>query len=450
MLDARSQTALSFPAHLRRPVVVALSAIALLGLAAVAGLDVTSVLMLALAGAVGGGVGWMASQGRIEATTAQGRDERARTPTAELVLLIRALEVAALAIDGARRVRAHNKLARELFPNLAEGQPLALVSRNPELTRALERAIATGRPQTAEMVERLPFGRRLLVTISPLIDAAPDAPDAPNARSLLIQFRDIGEQDRLAQMRTDFIANASHELRTPLASIKGFIETLQGPARADDAARLRFLGIMEAQAGRMNRILDDLLSLSRIEMRAHLRPETPVEIVETVRDSLRGLEPLAREAQITLKLFPNDGPRWVQGDRDELEQVFQNLVHNAIKYGRAGGRVEIAVLDRNDPVNGHRMVEVQVADDGPGIANEHLPRLTERFYRVDTARSRERGGTGLGLAIVKHILNRHRGDLEISSEVGRGSTFAVMLDVIPAPEPHREDADEIAVTEPSQ
>jgi two-component system phosphate regulon sensor histidine kinase PhoR len=244
----------------------------------------------------------------------------------------------------------------------------------------------------------------------------------------MLQFRDTSEQERLAQLRADFIANASHELRTPLASIRGFIETLEGPARNDDVARVRFLSIMATQAARMNRILDDLLSLSRIEMRAHLRPEHKVDLGELVAHVVHGLEPLATQAEIRLNFAPPAAPAMVRGDRDELEQVMQNLVHNAIKYGRHGGTVDVTIDRRRATKVTRAACTVSVRDDGPGIAPEHLPRLTERFYRIDTARSRAQGGTGLGLAIVKHILNRHRGELEITSEVGRGSQFTVILD----------------------
>jgi two-component system phosphate regulon sensor histidine kinase PhoR len=184
---------------------------------------------------------------------------------------------------------------------------------------------------------------------------------------------------------------------------------------------------MAAQAQRMNRILDDLLSLSRIEMRAHLKPEGTVELGELIAHVLRGLEPLAQQADITLKYVSLTDAVHVRGDRDELEQVLQNLVHNAIKYGRSGGTVDVTIAQRGAQRPGRTLVAITVADDGPGIPPEHLPRLTERFYRVDTARSREKGGTGLGLAIVKHILNRHKGELEITSEIGRGSQFTVIL-----------------------
>jgi two-component system phosphate regulon sensor histidine kinase PhoR len=217
------------------------------------------------------------------------------------------------------------------------------------------------------------------------------------------------------------VANASHELRTPLASLRGFVETLQGPAREDAAARERFLGIMAAQAERMTRLIDDLLSLSRVELRAHLPPRGIVELNEAAAYVAQTLEPLAKGAGTRLALQPLDGPARIQGDRDEIVQVLQNLVHNAIKYGRENGTVTIDIARENG------RVAVAVADDGPGIAAQHLPRLTERFYRVNVASSREKGGTGLGLAIVKHVLARHRGDLRIASRVGEGSTFTVVF-----------------------
>jgi two-component system phosphate regulon sensor histidine kinase PhoR len=331
--------------------------------------------------------------------------------------IVEALDIAAILLDSERRIVAFNRHAADLFASISAGAPIALASRNPDLMLSIDRVFSEGRSETTEFTERMLQGRRFIVTSTLL-----------SGRQLLLQFRDTSEQERLAQLRADFIANASHELRTPLASIKGFIETLQGTAREDEKARTRFLEIMGAQAQRMNRILDDLLSLSRIEMRAHLRPEGTVEIDELIAQVIRGLEPLASQANIALSFKPDDAPLPVRGDRDELEQVMQNLIHNALKYGRGGGRVDVEITHRPDPKSGRSRVAISVSDDGPGIAPEHLPRLTERFYRVDTARSREKGGTGLGLAIVKHILNRHRGELEITSEVGRGSRFTVILD----------------------
>jgi two-component system phosphate regulon sensor histidine kinase PhoR len=359
--------------------------------------------------------GWRPGRGG-NANSAQAGSEASAEPAAGLTEIIQALDIAAIVVDVQRRIVAFNRHAADLFPAIGAGDPVALASRNPELMQSIDRVFVDGRTDRTEITERMLQGRRFIVTASAL-----------SGPMLLLQFRDTSEQARLAQLRADFIANASHELRTPLASIKGFIETLQGPARDDAPARTRFLEIMATQAQRMNRILDDLLSLSRIEMRAHLRPEDEVDARDVVAQVIRGLEPLAREVDVTISFTPAATTTRIRGDRDELEQVMQNLVHNAIKYGRRGGQVEIKFDERAAGKGGRRVLAISVKDDGPGIAPEHLPRLTERFYRVDTARSREQGGTGLGLAIVKHILNRHQGELEITSEVGRGSQFTILL-----------------------
>lgn len=358
--------------------------------------------------------GWRPGRGGQDTSGAVPMREE---PAASLVEIVQALDIAAIVVDVQRRIVAFNRHAADLFPATTTGHPVAVASRNPELMQAIDRVFTDGRTDTTEITERILQGRRFIVTASPL-----------SGPMLLLQFRDTSEQSRLAQLRADFIANASHELRTPLASIKGFIETLQGPARDDVPARTRFLDIMATQAQRMNRILDDLLSLSRIEMRAHLKPEGEVDMNDVIAQVIRGLEPLAGEVDVTLSFKPTAIGMRVRGDRDELEQVMQNLVHNAIKYGRKGGTVEIEVSERAATKGRRHALAIGVKDEGPGIAPEHLPRLTERFYRVDTARSREKGGTGLGLAIVKHILNRHKGELEISSELGRGSQFTVVLE----------------------
>jgi two-component system phosphate regulon sensor histidine kinase PhoR len=226
-------------------------------------------------------------------------------------------------------------------------------------------------------------------------------------------------------MRADFVANASHELRTPLASLLGFVETLMGPAREDAQARDKFLIIMREQAQRMSRLVDDLLSLSRIEQNLHLRPEEPVDLTAVLCHIVDTLGPLARENQVTLKLDA-PAPVIVSGDRDELMRVAENLVENAIKYGASYA----ANLDKSVDISvvapkGEGLLTVR--DHGPGIAPEHLPRLTERFYRVDAGQSRAKGGTGLGLAIVKHIIARHRGRLNIESKLGDGASFSVAL-----------------------
>jgi len=245
---------------------------------------------------------------------------------------------------------------------------------------------------------------------------------------VVIMLRDLTQARRVEQMRVDFIANASHELRTPLASLLGFVETLQGPARNDAVAREKFLAIMRAQATRMSRLIDDLLSLSRIELNAHVRPDKPVDLVPIVGHIADTLAPLALERGVTVTIEKQAETLNVLGERDELIRVFENLVENAIKYGASGGLVEITLAAHARPGGRAEEVVVTIRDHGPGIPAEHVPRLTERFYRVDVAQSRDKGGTGLGLAIVKHIVARHRGRLTIESEVGEGSAFSVRLD----------------------
>jgi two-component system, OmpR family, phosphate regulon sensor histidine kinase PhoR len=239
---------------------------------------------------------------------------------------------------------------------------------------------------------------------------------------MLMTFHDQTPLRRVEEMRADFVANASHELRTPLAALSGFIDTLQGPAKEDAKARERFLGIMHTQATRMARLIDDLLSLSRVELSAHVRPDTLVDIVPIIRQVADGLELLARERQVSIDTDLPDAPVVIAGDREELLRVFENLVENALKYGASGGKVVVSLISA---VSGEGVPEFRaiVRDFGPGIAPEHLPRLTERFYRVDVGDSRAQGGTGLGLSLVKHIVNRHRGRLLIESVLKKGATF---------------------------
>jgi two-component system phosphate regulon sensor histidine kinase PhoR len=341
--------------------------------------------------------------------------------------VVDAIPTAALALDGAGTLVHHNRLATEMFPKIKSGQPMSQVSRSPDLLVAVDRVLASDERIDVDLVERVPVERRVAATVSRL-----EGSSASTSPHVLVTFRDLTEQDRLAQMRADFIANASHELRTPLASLRAFVETLQGPARDDVAARTRFLTLMASQAERMTRLIDDLLSLSRVEMRVHLPPRGIVELNETAAYVYQSLEPVAEGANVKLSLVRDEKPARIRGDREEIVQVLQNFIQNAIKYGRDGGTIEMRV-GRDAPRGaGDARVWVSVIDNGPGIAPEHLPRLTERFYRVSVASSREKGGTGLGLAIVKHIVNRHRGELRIASRLGAGSSFTASFDELGA------------------
>ena len=352
----------------------------------------------------------------------KGAARRSSTPFDDI---LQALPHPAILLASGGVVVGYNAKAREYWDNLRRGNHLSSAIRQPLLLDAVSAVSAGAKPATVNYTERVPVERRIEGTVASLPAARQADPEGP---AILVSLRDLSEQERLNQMRADFVANASHELRTPLASLLGFIETLQGPARDDKEATERFLGIMAAQAQRMTRLIDDLLSLSRVEMNVHLHPTEIVDLGDVVRHVTESMTPVAKVSGIKLHVKLSPGKIPVRGERDELVQLTQNLVQNAIKYGRKKGRIDVSVTRIPGSSARRDRVSLAVEDDGPGIAPEHLPRLTERFYRVDVASSREKGGTGLGLAIVKHIVMRHRGDLQITSEPGKGSTFTVTFD----------------------
>ncbi len=362
-----------------------------------------------------------ARAGRL-APEASGRDQ---PPTAKLgdpliEAVLTGLPEPVVALDRQGDVLALNARASALAPALRRGEPVSLGLRVPEVLDAIRRARATGVAQRAEFFQRVPVDRWYDAVVTP-ISSAETVPGL-----VLLAFHDLTPLRQVEEMRADFVANASHELRTPLAALSGFIDTLQGPARDDPAARARFLSIMQAQANRMARLIDDLLSLSRIELNAHVRPDRQVDLIAIIRQVADSLQTLARDRKVEVVTTAPAGPLLVPGDRDELIRVFENLVENALKYAASGKRVDIE-LAQGPGTAGRQEARVVVRDYGPGIAPEHLPRLTERFYRVDVAESRAQGGTGLGLALVKHILNRHGGRLTIESVPGQGATFTTHL-----------------------
>ena len=329
-------------------------------------------------------------------------------------------------IDERRRIVRANAPAAAFVGTLTEPRDLATVLRNPAVLAAADAVLRGETARVVDFTVTVPIERQLRARF-----ACIDHPSQDGAIAM-VALHDITQLKRAEQMRADFIANASHELRTPLATLTGFIETLRGPAREDADARERFLAIMHQQASRMARLVEDLLSLSRIELNEHVLPKDSVGLEPLLRHLAEAFELRAAERNMRIRLdLPPDLPA-VLGDRDELAQVFQNLVDNAIKYGRAGTEITIGAKTglRRSPEGDSGsipLISVAVSDHGEGIVREHLSRLTERFYRIDTARSREMGGTGLGLAIVKHILNHHRGFLEIESTPGVGSVFTVFL-----------------------
>jgi len=371
---------------------------------------------------------WQALVGHSAVVTSAGvaraAEQMLAGPQALLIdQLIGGLPGAAIVLDHEGRVVAFNEAATSIAPALSRGELALIALRMPELVDAVRRAAKRREPQRVEFFERVPLDRWLEAFVTP-VRIATGGEGA--ADLLLMTFNDLTRLRRVEEMRADFIANASHELRTPLAALLGFIETLQGTAKDDTTARAKFLAIMQGQATRMARLIDDLLSLSRIELNAHLQPNTPVDLAPIVRQVVDGLQTLARDRGVEINVAVPPDALMVLGDRDELIRALENLVENALKYGAVGKRVDITAT-RGQTRSAAPEARVTVRDYGPGIPSEHLPRLTERFYRVDVVDSRAQGGTGLGLALVKHVLNRHAGRLTIESTLGAGATFTMHL-----------------------
>ena len=341
-----------------------------------------------------------------------------------------------IVLDGSGRIVFGNRAAESLIGGQAKGKHVATMLRSAVLMTAIEEVLNGSGAQSVDYSLPVPVERNFTGFITPIeTDSYPvsqgrlsETARRRRSRAVLVVLRDVTEVRRVEDMRVDFVAFASHELKTPLASLSGFIDTLRGHAKDDPAAQERFLEIMADQAERMRRLIDDLLSLSRIELREHVHPSKIVDVLGVVNDVVDGLNHLAEKNGMEILVSsPVNLPR-VRGEAEELAQVVQNLVDNALRYGRTGKRVEVTL--GTDTRGGKPMLRLSVRDFGTGISREHLPRLTERFYRVDAAASRAKGGTGLGLAIVKHIVNRHQGTLTIDSELGRGSTFTVLIPTI--------------------
>ncbi len=350
------------------------------------------------------------------------REQPGFQPLPQVAATLGALDIPAFVLGEDVTVLYQNKAAERAFGILSPGSHLSARLRSPGILDMVRETIATDEPNQIEHSERLPSERVYTLRIAPIDLGQPTQQSLEGAaqKLYLLSFRDISELRRIDRMRSDFVANASHELRTPLASLRGFIETLQGPARSDPAAHERFLAIMFDQATRMSRLVDDLMSLSRLELKSHIAPDQTIDLKPLIGHVRDALVPLADDLGVEIRTHLPEGKVEVLGDRDELVQVFENLIENACKYGQEGKFVDVYLRNgASDPV------EVTVVDQGPGIPAEHVPRLTERFYRVSVADSRSKKGTGLGLAIVKHILTRHRARLIVKSEVGKGSEFTV-------------------------
>lgn len=330
----------------------------------------------------------------------------------ELQRLLSGLPLPAMLVGRDDRVLAVNTPGRALLGEGITDRHPAMAVRAPAVLEAIAAVAREGGVREARMTLRREGQEAVFqVTVS------------DQGEAVLCVFRDVTEEERAGEMRRDFVANVSHELRTPLTALMGFIETLKHAAKDDPKARDMFLGIMEAEAGRMNRLVRDLLQLSRVEAEERVRPKEAVALKPLLEGVIGSLKGVAERKGDRVEL--SGDPAVVPGDADQLTQVFTNLIENALKYGAAGQVVRVS-LSPEETVRGPA-VRVEVADQGEGIDPVHLPRLTERFYRVDSHRSREMGGTGLGLAIVKHIVSRHRGWLRVESAVGEGSRFSVVL-----------------------
>jgi len=335
--------------------------------------------------------------------------------------LLEAIPLPSVLVAQGERVLGVNGRATALLGPGITGRHFITALRQPAILDAIETCLRDGTTTTTRYLSR---------------DGAQDTAfhvtcsriDAESVHGVLVCFEDVTHLEQAGQMRRDFVANVSHELRTPLTALLGFIETLRGPAKNDAQASERFLATMQEEAQRMERLVRDLLSLSRVESQERLRPTDPVDLAHCAGAAAHSLERVAAEADVTIATDLPGTPVMVPGDADQLRQVVTNLVENAIKYGGPGKTVHLSVrpVEREPAVRGPAAV-LSVRDEGPGIDPVHIPRLTERFYRVDSHRSRQMGGTGLGLAIVKHIVNRHRGRLRIESAPGQGAEFRIIL-----------------------
>ena len=343
-----------------------------------------------------------------------------------LTAILDALPHPAIAISAAGRVLVANSASNDLFGDILPESLFSTRLRAPKLIDLVQAVLDGALPQDCIWMQSGSQATYIAHCKACDMAAAPQRGSLPSA--VLLTLTDITDSRQSDQMRRDFVANVSHELRTPLTSLIGFIETLQGPAREDAAARDRFLDIMHSEAARMNRLIGDLLSLSTLQAQERVRPKDRIDLHSLAHSVLKGLEPVANSTDA--RLFPPKAKAevWVQGDADQLRQVLSNLVENAIKYGGDGVRVAVTLSGpAPDTILNANAVTLTVSDTGPGIAAIHVPRLTERFYRVDDHRSRQMGGTGLGLAIVKHVVTRHRGRMKITSQPDSGTQVHILI-----------------------
>ena len=331
--------------------------------------------------------------------------------------VLNALQEAVFILDKSRKVKFANDVAEQIFGEQFIDLDFIQAVRHPDCIKTIDHVVNGQSSAVINVMIEHPVKSLFKMQVT---DIAND--------EMLVSFLDISDLREAEQMRSDFVANVSHELRSPLTSIAGFIETLRGPARDDEAARSRFLALMDREAKRMVRLISDLLSLSKVEANMRVRPQGNADVLAIAKQVQASLEEQAAADGSKINIHARQSSHIVPGNSDELTQVFQNLIENAVKYGAPNTAVDVTI-NADDKVAGFsgEVLSVEIRDHGEGIASEHIGRLTERFYRVDAHRSRDMGGTGLGLAIVKHIVNHHRGRIHIESEVGVGSTFTIYL-----------------------
>lgn len=340
---------------------------------------------------------------------------------------LNAVQEAVFILDDQRCVIFTNNIAEAYFGDDFIGNDFVQVIRHPECIKIIE-SVQNGKKTASTIVSiERPIKAEFNIKVTILSEVFEQN---NQEKKILVSLKDVSDLREAEKMRTDFVANVSHELRSPLTALAGFIETLRGAAKDDPAARERFLDLMNHEATRMVHMISDLLSLSKVEALSRMRPTGRTNVDSLLKRIITTLGELAEQEKTEVKLEISTPNAVVEGNEEELTQVFQNLVENAIKYGAPNTivKIEVGTLSSAAGISGATLV-TKISDTGEGIAKEHIARLTERFYRVDTHRSRDKGGTGLGLAIVKHIINRHRGRLQIKSTVGIGSTFIVQLPV---------------------
>lgn len=423
--------------RLKRSLAILIAGLAPVAMAALGGISIALGLW---SGAIAAGLVWLAL--RPASTEAPKPDAPEDSPLSDGRLpapdVLESLPDPLILVDAQGRVEGANLAARTIYPGFEHGIMLSLFVRHPEVLAVTDRARNNQQQEDIRLTLRRPKERHMRIL------ALPQA-----KHHVALVFHDETDLHRAEHMRAGFLANVSHELRTPLASLSGYIDTLLGHAKDDAEARTRFLGIMADQAARMGRLIDDLLSLSRIEMDAHLPPKDQLDLACVLTDVCDALTPMSRKRNISLDLRLPEAPAPITAERDQVIQIAQNLIDNAIKYTPDGGTVLVTLkpnvsykdysqtpkpLGENAPSMSivetprkpdQNFVVLTVRDSGPGIAPNHLPRLGERFYRVEAGKTAKRSGTGLGLAIVKHIVNRHQGGLSVQSKPGLGTAFIV-------------------------